>query len=168
MRGRGCYSEAMLNFLIAVDFSDATSDVVDYAGKLAATAGASLYLLHVVEPTIAYDVTGVFTEDLALPLLNADENCTIKQMAEARLQKMAEGIHIKWGVEAQTIAVDEFDKAAAIVEYAETHHADMIVVGNHNHSFLSSILLGSVAESVVRHSSVPVLVVPFAEQEKKK
>lgn len=157
----------MLNFLIAVDFSDATSDVVDYAGKLAATAGAALHLFHVVEPTIAYDVAGVFTEDLALPSLNADETCTIKQMAEARLDKMSEGVRLKWGVSAQATAVDEFDKAGALLKYAGEHRIDMIVVGNHNHSFLSSILLGSVAESVIRRSDIPVLVVPFLEQGKK-
>lgn len=154
----------LLKILIAVDFSDATSDVVDYAGNLAAKAGGSLHLLHVVEPTIAYDVAGVFTEDVAVPALNPEETCTIKQLADSRLQKMAESLQIQWGVQTTAVAVDEFDKAAAILSYAKENGISMIVVGNHNHSFLSSILLGSVAESVIRHSDIPVLVVPFKEQ----
>lgn len=57
-------------------------------------------------------------------------------------------------------AVTEFGRPArTIVEYVEDHDVDHVVVGSHGRSGLSRTLLGSVAERVVRRSSVPVTVV---------
>ena len=49
---------------------------------------------------------------------------------------------------------------AAIVEYAATHHADLIVVGTHDYGPIKQLLLGSVAERVLRHAECPVMTVP--------
>ena len=51
------------------------------------------------------------------------------------------------------------------VTASSRHNIDMIVVGKHNHGFLSTVFLGSVASSVMRKSPVPVLVVPVTKEE---
>jgi nucleotide-binding universal stress UspA family protein len=55
--------------------------------------------------------------------------------------------------------------ASAIVEYAEAIHADVIVIGTHGRQGVSRLLIGSVAEHVVRHARCPVLVVRRNEHE---
>jgi nucleotide-binding universal stress UspA family protein len=55
--------------------------------------------------------------------------------------------------------------ASGIIECSKEFGADLIVIGTHSRSGLDRLLMGSVAEHVVRHSEVPVLVVPFKVDE---
>ena len=52
----------------------------------------------------------------------------------------------------------------AICDYAVKHDVDLIVIGTHGRTGVSRLLIGSVAEKVVRHASCPVLVVPHAKR----
>ena len=59
------------------------------------------------------------------------------------------------------------DAVSQIVEYATTHEADLLVIATHGRTGLSHVLLGSVAEHIVRHSTVPVLTIHDPELRKK-
>ena len=150
----------MMKILVAIDFSDATPEVAEHAGKLARAMQGVIHLIHVVEPRIAYDVAGIFPEDVVIPKEEVGKSMTIKALSEMRLRQLAEELTDQWGVLVRSKVTDEFDTQEAIETYAEKEGADMIIVGNHSHSFLSSVFLGSVAEEVIRHAKVPVLVVP--------
>ena len=58
---------------------------------------------------------------------------------------------------------DETEKG--LIEFAGNHHAELLVIGTHSRNLLSRVLLGSVAEGVVRRSPIPVLVVPNSPAE---
>ena len=58
------------------------------------------------------------------------------------------------------------DPDAAIVEYAREHGADLIVMGSHGHTGLRHLLMGSVAEHVLRHAACPVLIVRHLEEKR--
>jgi nucleotide-binding universal stress UspA family protein len=144
----------MLEVLACVDFSDATTAVVAEAAFLARGLGCSLYIIHVAaeEPTIAgydKDPVGAYTrDDRAHELL--DERHHLRELAQPLED---EGLTVL----PLLVMGSTVDK---ILEEAERVGAGHIVVGSHGHGGLFHVLLGSVSESVVRASTVPVVVVP--------
>src|SRR5439155_18076193 len=91
-----------------------------------------------------------------------DPEAKARQIALAQIRELlaAEGIDVA----APEVRVSP-DAAEAIVEYAKDVHADIIVVGTHGRSGVSRLLMGSVAEHVVRTAPCPVLVVRPREHE---
>ncbi|MFC7068039.1 universal stress protein [Halobaculum lipolyticum] len=79
-----------------------------------------------------------------------------KRRAEERLAEAADSLAVDGTVETATVVGKP---ASALVEYATDHDLDHIVVGSHGRRGISRIVLGSVAEAVVRTSPVPVTVV---------
>ncbi|HML26334.1 MAG TPA: universal stress protein, partial [Methanomethylovorans sp.] len=66
----------------------------------------------------------------------------------------------KEGVEVECVIIDGKTPADGIVDYATENNIDLIVMGTLGLTGLTHILLGSVAENVVRHAKRPVLVIP--------
>ena len=133
--------------LVAIDFSPHASNAVDWARSLGDALGAKLILLHVIDAAAAVAVeTGGVTADFA-PLY------VLREQAEKRMGKLQALIP-----NAQT-EVREASPPAAIVDVALEMNCQMIVMGTHGRSGLEHLLLGSVAEYVVRHSKIPVLTV---------
>jgi nucleotide-binding universal stress UspA family protein len=56
--------------------------------------------------------------------------------------------------------VEDGDCAEAIIKAAKHLHADVIVMGSHSHRWLENILMGSVTEKVLHHTSIPLFIVP--------
>ena len=139
--------------VVALDFSDSTPDALDSALALAAAEFDSrLHLLHVVPS--------------AVPPLWTDEPSpidlgTIEQAraAAAREQLTMLAVSRALNPERVTTAVEVGAPANEIVRYAETHRADVIVLGSHGHGLVRRFLLGSVADKLVRQAPCAVLVV---------
>jgi nucleotide-binding universal stress UspA family protein len=132
------------HILVPVDGSSAAADAVDHAASLAAIHGAELHLVHVVEPQVAADAAGV-------DIVSVLEESGREALADA------EASAASVGVETVTTELLEGQAHREIVEYAETNDVDLIVMGTHGRTGLGRLLLGSVAENVVRTSPVPVL-----------
>jgi len=136
--------------LVAVDFSSNADRALDYAGMLARRCGASLHLLHVVEPmslgSPALDAAA-FTNPEWEKLLEAD---AYEEMA--RLAK-------PFRVLVATKSVLFGDAATCIVREAEDRQMDLIVMGTHGRRAVAGLLMGSVARHVVRMATCPVLTV---------
>ena len=138
-----------------VDFSEYSEYALHYAVDLAKTFGAELKLLHVVElPFLpSYSLAGV--PDLSLPVEQVEEN------AKERMNELlAECRKTYAKVEAELRTGAPF---LEIVNYAKEAEADLIVVGTHGRTGLSHMLIGSVAEKVVRKAPCPVLSVKHPE-----
>ena len=80
-----------------------------------------------------------------------------REAAEERLEEAAD-IAAEAGVDAETV-LEVGDPERRIVDYVAAHDVDQIVLGSHGRTGVSRLVLGSVAERVVRHSPVPVTVV---------
>lgn len=135
--------------LVPTDFSNGSRLAVDYAVSLARRLGASVHLVHVVEdPTVA----GLFTEAYVdLALIRKERRCDARHRMNALLTDLREpGItdEITSGPVAQTIAGIAADRGA-----------DVIVMGTHGRTGLAHVLVGSVAEHVIRIAGCPVLTV---------
>ncbi len=125
--------------LIPTDFSPTADAALAYAAKLSAKTGAAaLIALHVVSPVYYLEAA-----DLALLLREARE---VAQRALDRLRP----------VPSRTLLVNGVPHEA-IVETARSVGADLIVMGTHGRSGLQRLVLGSVAENVLRHAPCPVL-----------
>ncbi len=137
--------------LVAVDFSDVSSQVYDVAADLAVRLQAKVLILNVSEPQVDY-------AGLATPLAYANADEEVQKIIQARLGAgrdlfEARGITVftehEWG-----------QVVSSILERVEKWGAGIIVAGSHGHGAMYNLLVGSVAEGLIRHSPVPVLLVP--------
>ncbi|MCU0271238.1 MAG: universal stress protein [Acidimicrobiales bacterium] len=148
----------MPDILACVDLSTAATEVLGAAAAIAAASGSRVHLLHVAasEPEIAgYDRGPVATwtrDDRAHELL--DEHRELRETAQALAER---------GIEVVPL-VAMGPTVASILKEARRIDALAIVVGTHGHGALHHLLLGSVAEHLIRASDRPVLVVPVRDR----
>ena len=136
--------------LVGVDFSEASQQALDWAIELAARLGATVELLHVYQiPSFAFPESIVPAPPETLEAM-VDEG-------RRRLEEWAGRVR-RAGV-AATLEILPGSPYVELVARASEGGFDLVVVGTHGRSGLRHALLGSVAEKVVRRSSVPVLSV---------
>ena len=143
--------------LVPTDFSEASEAAVRYGRALAEAFGASLDLLHVVEDPFVYAPT---SEGYIPPpqFFEEMEKNTRKRLEQvlppADRQKLNARLVIKKG-----------SPFVEIIRYAKSEDSDLIVMGTHGRGPIAHMLLGSVAEKVVRKAPCPVLTVRHPEHE---
>jgi universal stress protein A len=139
--------------LAPTDFSDHSNHALRYAVSLAERLGATLHLLHVL-PEV---VTPVGPEPMLLPSVPAEYYAETEKASLETLEKV---LKPEWGHPPSVQSVVRWgDTVATIVSYAQEIEADLIVVATHGRSGLSHMLMGSVAERIVREAACPVLTV---------
>jgi nucleotide-binding universal stress UspA family protein len=145
------------NLLVPTDFSDKSEAALTYGVALATTFGATLHLLHVLEA-----VAGV--EPLVLQLeprhaLESEIEASAwdelrRLLSPADCARLNAQLALEWGT-----------PVVEIIRYARTHAIDLIAMGTHGRSGVQHLLMGSVAENVVRGAPCPVLTVHHPEHE---
>jgi nucleotide-binding universal stress UspA family protein len=137
--------------ICAVDFSEYSDHALRYALYFAKTFGADLQVLHVVElPFLpSYSLAGV--PDLSIPSEEIEEAAR-KKLGELVTKCRAEYAKVEGQVRTGTAFVE-------IIGYAREVEADLIIVGTHGRTGLRHMLIGSVAEKIVRKAPCPVLSV---------
>jgi nucleotide-binding universal stress UspA family protein len=146
------------NVLVATDFSEPSTAALDYGRELARTYEATLHVLHVTE-----DLRWRFAAD-ATPAFPADAQEEIEASARARANALLTA-EDRAQLHARAVVHTAVSPAESIVEYAKTAAVDVIVIGTHGRSGFSRVLMGSVAERVVRLAPCPVLTVRHPEHE---
>ena len=150
---------AISNILVATDFSDCSEAALNYGRALARQFHARLHVLHVVDMAI----TGGFGIDGYVgPML--DMQSTIEESERAQLDALVTADD-RESLGAKAVIRAFETPAQAIDEYARAEHIDLIVIGTHGRRGLSHLVMGSVAEKVVRSASCPVLTVRRPERE---
>lgn len=126
------------------DFSTASDAALEHAAVLAASTGAALLTVHVEEPPLAYGGGELYYG--------------IPEPDSARILNMLEDVKPKDPSVPFTHRLTMGDPAGEIVRIAEDEKAEMIVLGTHGRTGMTRLLMGSVAEAVVRRAPCPVLV----------
>ncbi len=132
------------------DFSEHSKAALGHATALARDTGATLMIVYVKEDLDVYADTGFAGYPLAT---NDDE--LLKELEEVK------PLDPKVACEHKLLHGNPEDE---VVEYAEQVGADMIVMGTHGRRGLTRLLMGSVAEAVVRKARCPVLTIKQPEQ----
>jgi nucleotide-binding universal stress UspA family protein len=149
---------ALKHVLVATDFSEPSEAALNYGRHFARTFGATLHVMHVVENVMAR-----FAAD-AYPVMLPDLQREVEEAGEKRLlgsltpDDMSE-------LHAVPVVRTSAAPAAAIVEYAADAKVDLIIMGTHGRGAMAHLLMGSVAERVVRTASCPVLTVRHPQHE---
>ena len=140
------------NIVFATDFSECAQQAQRYAIALAVPLCARLHVLHVVtDPSPLPGITGLTTNS------RGDELSQIEKRAEEKLQaQMGDDLQRYPSIRC---VVRAGNPAQQIQDYARTHEADIIILGTHGRKGLSHLVVGSVAEEIVRVASCPVLTV---------
>ncbi|NTV98740.1 MAG: universal stress protein [Chlorobiaceae bacterium] len=140
--------------LCPVDFSDASRNAVRYAREFARNMHASVYLLNIVEPRpMAVDITLNY-----VPVEEELEKAASDDLREILGEFAAEGIKAECGVEIGS-------PSDVILDAIDRLDANLVIMGSHGKKGLSRLIMGSVAETVVRKANCPVLTVKAEERE---
>jgi nucleotide-binding universal stress UspA family protein len=134
--------------LVPIDFSEHSRKALAYAGELAAIYGARLQLLHVIEEPIYpafYSAYYIFPA-AALPNVETETENELRQLIRVELKpEVVSEIHVVHGRAAQNIA-----------DFARYNQSDLVVIATHGLTGFKHLLIGSVAEKVVRLAPCPV------------
>lgn len=143
--------------LVPVDFSEYTDGIVLCASEIARRFGSSLHLLHVI-PNMDY-----FTPYESF--MAAENMVEVQKGIAGEVEKDLEGVAAKIKDLSVTKAIRTGVAFIEIIDYVKAEGIGLIVMGTHGRGGLEHILIGSVAEKVVRKSPCPVLTIrPTAKQ----
>ena len=145
----------LTKILVPVDFSRTSLKALDYAQALAARSGAAVHLVHVVEPAPFF--AGTEAIPIAPPHQEVAERCE-HALAALAAERIAPGLPI-------SSAAHIGNPAHEIAAIAKEMQSDLLVISTHGRTGLKHLLMGSVAERVVREAPCPVLVVREREHE---
>jgi len=140
--------QAIRRILVPIDFSDPAQLALDHAKELAMTYGAEIHLLHVVEEVALPGAYGVEPVSFVVP--------EIIQSTEAALADM-----VKEEIGYEHVRVESVAgyPATTILDYIDEHDINLVAIATHGRTGLDRLLLGSVAEKVVRRAACPVFTV---------
>ena len=145
--------------LVATDFSEPSDAALAYGRELATRFGATLHVLHVVENVYA-NTLGAENYVAVAPGLQEQLEVDARQ----RLKELLIDSD-KSGPATVSVVMTATSPAFAIVNYAKDHAIDVIVTGTHGRGAFAHLIMGSVAERVVRVAPCPVLTVRHPEHE---
>lgn len=153
--------------LIGIDESVYADHAAAYGFNLARKLNSAVGLVTIIEP-VAAAVTPMTDTTFGLPFEGTADITSMdlieaqNQSADSLLDRMIK----KYGADLQvTQFTDHGSSDEGIILCAAQFGANLIVLGTHHRSGFDRLLMGSVAEQVVRNSTIPVLVVPMKEEE---
>jgi nucleotide-binding universal stress UspA family protein len=151
--------------LIAVDDSIYARHAAEYGFELAHSFKSAVALVHIVEPVIMPQANDPSMLGAFVPTMGP-ENIEIEKIQEEQSKRLLESMVETFGVGLEVTQFSELGATAdTILQCATQFGATLIVLGTHHRSGFDRFLMGSgVAEEVLRHSQIPVLVVPTVEE----
>ena len=140
--------------LVPIDGSPTSDHALAEAGQLARLTGAQVRLLHIMDPVAhvsGFERPETYRQDI-LPLARQNAQALLDK---ARSQLTDAGV----ATEAELIESRDASVARLVVEHASQWGASVIVLGTQGRRGIERMLMGSDAEQIARHASVPVLLV---------
>ena len=141
------------HILLTTDLSPESLHPCKAVAEFACTVGARITLLHVVQELRMVP----HAAPMAPPIAPLDVAADVKH---AELALADQKLVLGEGVEVETAVVTGDKIHQAVVQYARSHAVDLIALSTHGRTGFRHFALGSIAESVLRHSDIPVLCFP--------
>ena len=154
-------AKSLKKVLIALDYDPTAQKVAESGFSFASGLGAEIVLLNVVSyplfaPTPEYSPIMGFSGYMDMSPDQVEGGEVQKESARMFLEKSK--VHL--GDESIKTMVKSGDFADTILETAKELEADIIIMGSHSRKWLENILMGSVTEKVLQHTSLPLLIIP--------
>lgn len=142
--------------VVPIDFSRFTEATLGLARTLAGQFGSRLHLVHVVPNPLNLP--------WAADAPHTDFGALLRTWTEDARRRLVD-IAAKMQFDASRVTIEVLVglPQVAIVHYAEAQHADLIAMGRHGHASRDLVMLGSVADQVLRRANCPVLTVPVTQ-----
>jgi len=159
-------TKEMKKVLIALDYDKSARKVAAAGYEMAKAMNAEVVLLHIISDPVYYSsveyspIMGL-TDSLGVDPLKFEGTDMLKEVSQHFLDKTKKHL----GYEKIQTELKEGDFADSILAAAKEMHADVIVMGSHSRKWLENIVMGSVAEKVLRHTSVPLFIVPTKKRD---
>ncbi|MFO0602397.1 MAG: universal stress protein [Polyangiales bacterium] len=148
--------------LVPTDFTPCSQRAVAYAAALAARFDAEVVLVHAIEAPLnlpPHTLVHIDAQGLSMPIMDY-----VREAAERRMGAALEELTLA-KVRARSV-VEVGDVRDVALAQAERLPADLIVMGTNGRTGLRHLLIGSVAEDIVRRAPVPVLTIRVPEEDK--
>lgn len=158
IEGRDTHFGEIQRVLVPMDFSEHSEIALLYGCELARQSDAELHLMHVLaDPAVEHP-------DFGLSMIPVGQ---LQDELRERVEQDLEALEIPEVAKDLTIhrVLRTGVAFSEIIHYAETENIDLVIVGTHGRNALAQLLIGSVAEKVVRRSPCPVLSVRHPEHE---
>jgi len=151
----------MKKVLIALDYNPTAQKIAETGYELAKAMGAEVMLLHVISDPVYYSSTDYspimgFTGYLNSDPLQLNPTEMLKSASLNFLDKSRNHL----GDNSINTMIAEGDFAGSILKSAKNWHADLIVMGSHSRKWLENIVMGSVTEEVLHHTTIPLYIIP--------
>lgn len=152
---------ALRHILVPLDFSELSGIALKYAKALAENFKCSVHLLHVLDEG-ALSYSWMVTEGAMPKPADAREEEMLKSVRDKLNKALPEAEREKFRGQLVTRSGSPF---VEIIRYAREKNIDLIVMGTHGRGPVTHMLMGNVAEKVVRKAPCPVLTVRHPEHE---
>jgi len=146
-------TEKRSHIVLLTDYSDESTRAFEPTARLAAKLGAKVSLLHVVPDLRVIPYGAMLAPPQSAPDL--DENV---KAAEEHMADMRKMLPADLDVTTEVIAGERIEKTVS--DFAEQHDADFIALASQGRTALRRLVMGSVAQSILRHCVTPVIVFP--------
>lgn len=155
----------MKKILIALDYNPTAERIAKTGYEMAKSMNAEVTLLHVIADytyysSLDYSPIMGFDQFSNLGAVQMDSVTELENAASEYLEKTKTFL----GDPSIKILVKDGDSGDAIIEAAKNLGVDIIVLGSHSRRGLDKILMGSVAEKVLRRSKIPLFIIPVSEK----
>ncbi len=149
--------------LIGVDDSKYAEHATEYGFSLARKFDAMVGLVNIIEPALIPQPVTPVDPILGTPSQGLGlEELELMDIQNSQSDNIVERMIAKFGNGLQVTHFNEYGSTSdGILTCSKEFKADLIIIGTHQRTGFDRLLSGSVAEDVIRHSPVPVLVVPF-------
>ena len=149
----------MKTIVVAVDFSNITSAMIDKAAEMAACQKARVYIIHVAAPDpefVGYKVDPIDEREFRASELKKEKK-ELEQLAE-RLKEL--------GIDAIPLLIQGATAELILIE-TQRLEAGLLIMGTHGHGIAMTALLGNTTSQVIKHISCPVLLIPYKKKSDK-
>jgi len=143
------------NILVAVDFNDEVGKILGYAEDLALKFNSKVWVVHVADPDpdfVGYEPGPQYIRDFRADELK-EEHRQLQKISDMFLDKEIDSVALL--IQGSTVET--------VLKEAEKLNADLLIVGNHKHSFLHNLLSESVSLELLKNGNIPLLTIPIDE-----
>ena len=156
----------MKKVLIAIDYDPSSQVVAETGHAVAKAMNAEIRLVHVISDVTYYTIP--YSPIMGYEGFMVDSSMVLTEELKKEAGRFLAATTKHLNDENIRTQVLEGDVANEILEYAKGENVDLLIAGSHSHSGLYKLFVGGVAEKLLQHTKIPLLIIPNKESNEKR